>query len=63
MNPAVDRYLELWRVSKTFDGPKGPVTVVRDFDLTVRQAEFVSLIGHSGCGSRPCCRSSPACRN
>jgi nitrate/nitrite transport system ATP-binding protein len=50
MNPSVDRYLELWRVSKTFDGPKGPVTVVRDFDLTVRQGEFVSLIGHSGCG-------------
>lgn len=50
MNPAVDRYLELWRVSKTFDGPRGPVTVVRDFDLTVKQGEFISLIGHSGCG-------------
>lgn len=50
MNPSVDRYLELWRVSKTFDSPKGPVTVVRDFDLTVRQGEFISLIGHSGCG-------------
>lgn len=50
MNPAVDRYLELWRVSKTFESSKGPLTVVRDFDLTVRQGEFVSLIGHSGCG-------------
>src|SRR5687768_8778320 len=50
MNNAVDRYLELWRVSKTFPGVKGPVAVVKDFDLAVRQGEFVSVIGHSGCG-------------
>ena len=50
MLSAADRYLELWRVSKTFQGPRGPVTVVRDFDLTVKQGEFISLIGHSGCG-------------
>jgi nitrate/nitrite transport system ATP-binding protein len=51
MNPAVDRYLEFWRVSKSF--PKasgGEVTVVSDFNLMVKQGEFVSLIGHSGCG-------------
>ena len=50
MNPAVDRYLELWRVSKAYPGPQGDVTIVRDFDLTVREGEFVSIIGHSGCG-------------
>ncbi|WLD13638.1 ABC transporter ATP-binding protein [Planctellipticum variicoloris] len=50
MNPAVDRYLELWRVTKSYPGPKGPVAVVRDFNLVVKQGEFVSLIGHSGCG-------------
>jgi nitrate ABC transporter ATP-binding subunit len=51
MNPsAVDRYLELWRISKTFAGPNGPVTIVKDFDLAVRQTEFVTIIGHSGCG-------------
>jgi nitrate/nitrite transport system ATP-binding protein len=50
MNPAIDRYLELWRVTKTFPGPKGPVSVVRDFNLIVKQGEFISLIGHSGCG-------------
>ena len=49
MKPA-DRYLELWRVSKSFQGPQGPVSVVKDFELCVRQGEFVSLIGHSGCG-------------
>jgi nitrate ABC transporter ATP-binding subunit len=26
------------------------VVIVRDFDLILRQGEFVSLIGHSGCG-------------
>lgn len=46
MNPAVDRYLELWRVSKCY----GSVAVVREFDLRVKQGEFISLIGHSGCG-------------
>lgn len=50
MNFASERYLELWRVSKTFEGAQGPVTVVRDFSLAVRQGEFVSCIGHSGCG-------------
>lgn len=50
MNPAIDRYLELWRVTKTYAGPQGPVSVVLDFNLKVRQGEFVSLIGHSGCG-------------
>lgn len=46
MNPAIDRYLEFWRISKSY----GPVTVVDDFNLTIRRGEFVSLIGHSGCG-------------
>lgn len=46
MNPAVDRYLEFWRVTKAY----GAVTVVDDFNLMVRQGEFISLIGHSGCG-------------
>jgi nitrate/nitrite transport system ATP-binding protein len=50
MNPAVDRYLELWRVTKEFPGRNGPVAVVREFNLCVKQGEFVSLIGHSGCG-------------
>lgn len=52
MNAAVDRYLELWRVDKEYPSPRGkpPVAVVRDFNLTVRQGEFISLIGHSGCG-------------
>lgn len=44
------KFLEIWKLTKTFPGKKGPVTVVEDFDLSVRQGEFVCLIGHSGCG-------------
>ncbi len=43
-------FLELSLLTKTFDGPSGPVTVVRDFDLKVARGEFIALIGHSGCG-------------
>jgi nitrate/nitrite transport system ATP-binding protein len=45
-----NRYVELSRVSKVFPGPRGAVAVVKDFDLIVREGEFVSIIGHSGCG-------------
>ncbi|MFZ5655251.1 MAG: ABC transporter ATP-binding protein [Pseudomonadota bacterium] len=45
-----DRYLELTQLSKVYPTPKGPVAVVEDFNLKVRQGEFISLIGHSGCG-------------
>ncbi|CAO3425728.1 ABC transporter ATP-binding protein [Azospirillum doebereinerae] len=45
-----DRYLEFTRLTKTFATPKGPLTIVDGFDLKMRKGEFVSLIGHSGCG-------------
>jgi nitrate ABC transporter ATP-binding subunit len=48
LNPA--KYLECWKLTKTFPTPKGPFVAVQDFDLNVAQGEFVSLIGHSGCG-------------
>jgi nitrate/nitrite transport system ATP-binding protein len=44
------KYLELWKLNKTFDTPAGPLEVVKDFDLNLAEQEFVSLIGHSGCG-------------
>ncbi len=48
VNPA--KYLEFYRVTKIYPTPKGPLTVVDEFDLDLRKGEFVSLIGHSGCG-------------
>jgi nitrate/nitrite transport system ATP-binding protein len=45
-----DRYLQFSRLHKVYATPKGPLTVVKDFNLTLKKGEFVSLIGHSGCG-------------
>ncbi len=43
-------YVEISNLSKVFPTPKGPLRVVKDFNLRIRRGEFVSLIGHSGCG-------------
>jgi nitrate/nitrite transport system ATP-binding protein len=45
-----DRYLQYSQLHKVYATPKGPLTVVEDFNLTLKKGEFVSLIGHSGCG-------------
>ncbi|MGJ4965174.1 ABC transporter ATP-binding protein [Bradyrhizobium sp. HKCCYLRH3061] len=45
-----DRYLEYSQLSKVYPTPSGPLTVVDNFDLKVRKGEFISVIGHSGCG-------------
>lgn len=48
--PIDGRYLHYSQLSKVYDTPKGPLTVVENFDLRLKKGEFVSLIGHSGCG-------------
>jgi nitrate/nitrite transport system ATP-binding protein len=45
-----ERYVEFYNTEKTYPTPKGPLTVVEDFNLLMKRGEFVSLIGHSGCG-------------
>ena len=45
-----ERYLEYSDVHKVYPTPKGPLTVVEGFDLKVKKGEFISIIGHSGCG-------------
>lgn len=37
-------------MTKRYPTTRGELTVVDGFDLTMRKGEFVSLIGHSGCG-------------
>ncbi|GGC27452.1 hypothetical protein GCM10011371_13760 [Novosphingobium marinum] len=49
-SPVETRYLEFFKLSKVYPTPKGPLTVVEDFNLLMDKGEFVSLIGHSGCG-------------
>ncbi|MGZ4959424.1 MAG: ABC transporter ATP-binding protein [Methylomonas sp.] len=46
------RYLEFARLSKIYPTPdgNGTVKVVDGFDLKMKKGEFVSIIGHSGCG-------------
>ena len=45
-----ERFLDFSQLHKVYPTPKGPLTVVEDFDLKMNRGEFISLIGHSGCG-------------
>lgn len=49
-SPAQNKYVEFFKTSKVYPTPKGPLTVVDEFDLNMEKGEFISLIGHSGCG-------------
>jgi nitrate/nitrite transport system ATP-binding protein len=46
----VQRHLELSDVGIDFPTPKGPFTAVKNVSLKISKGEFISLIGHSGCG-------------
>lgn len=46
----MNSYLNIDHVSITFPTDKGPLNVLKDVNLNVAKGEFVSLIGHSGCG-------------
>ena len=46
----VERYVDFSQISKIYPTSKGPVKVVDGFDLKIRKGEFISIIGHSGCG-------------
>ena len=48
MNP--ERYLSIEGVTKTFESRKGDFAALATIDLAIRRGEFVTLIGHSGCG-------------
>jgi len=45
-----NNYLLFSQVDKVYPTPKGPLTVVENFDISINKGEFVSIIGHSGCG-------------
>ncbi|MBK7875883.1 MAG: ABC transporter ATP-binding protein [Planctomycetes bacterium] len=48
--PEAATFLELDGVGKSFATDRGTQVIVRDVELAVRAGEFVSLLGHSGCG-------------
>ncbi len=46
----MSEFLEISQLGKVYPTPKGPAVIVENFDLKIRKGEFVTLIGHSGCG-------------
>lgn len=44
------KFVELTQVSKHFDTRKGRFQALSNVNLSIARGEFVSLIGHSGCG-------------
>ncbi len=44
------KYLEYFNLTKVYPTSKGSLTVVERFNLNIKKGEFVSIIGHSGCG-------------
>jgi len=49
-SPIEKGFVEFFEVKKVYPTPKGPLTVVDGFDLKMEKGEFISIIGHSGCG-------------
>ena len=43
-------HLNIDHISMAFATPDGPYMAIQDVDLEIAQGEFISLIGHSGCG-------------
>ena len=46
----MNHHVELSNITKIYPTPKGEAVIVRDFNLKIKKGEFVTLIGHSGCG-------------
>ena len=49
-SPDTKHFVEFSEIKKVYPTPKGPLTVVDGFDLKMKKGEFITLIGHSGCG-------------
>ena len=50
MSTAHAPVLELFKLTKVYPSAKGPAVIVKDFSLNFAAGEFITLIGHSGCG-------------
>jgi nitrate/nitrite transport system ATP-binding protein len=46
----MEDHLHIENARMVFDTKKGKFTALTDISLTVKQGEFIALIGHSGCG-------------
>ena len=43
-------YLELWDLTKSYPSRQGEAVIVKNISFKFRKGEFVTIIGHSGCG-------------
>jgi nitrate/nitrite transport system ATP-binding protein len=43
-------YLELWDLTKSYPSSQGEAVIVKNISFKFRKGEFVTIIGHSGCG-------------
>jgi len=46
----MNRFLEISQVGIEFPTPTGPYVALKGVDFSIQEGEFVSIIGHSGCG-------------
>jgi nitrate/nitrite transport system ATP-binding protein len=46
----MEKYVQLENINMVFDTKRGPFVALKNVDITIEQGEFVSVIGHSGCG-------------
>lgn len=44
------KFLEIWKLQKSYPTATGSAIIVDDFTLNIAEGEFISVIGHSGCG-------------
>lgn len=45
-----EAFLNISKIDMSFPTPTGSFTALKDVDLQIKKGEFISLIGHSGCG-------------
>jgi len=45
-----ERYVQLENVDMTFTTKKGTFNALKNINLNIKEGEFISIIGHSGCG-------------
>lgn len=46
----MEKYVQMEKVNMVFDTKRGPFVALKDVNLSIERGEFVSVIGHSGCG-------------
>jgi len=49
-----DKYVQLENVDMTFTTKKGEFNALKNINLSIKEGEFVSIIGHSGCANPLC---------